>query len=203
MKRFILPFIIALIVHVAVILGNIGFFKKEPIKDPEIKFMTMTLSHVEAPQPEKEPQKKNIKKKKKLRPKKTEKKIVQEKKLINEPKIMETKEEKETIEEKEEVEETKGVVAKIYKAFPLYKHNPPAHYPRSAKRRGWQGVVKIEFVVDIYGRVKSLRLVKTSGYSILDKSALKAVKSWRFSPGKQGDKPVETAVVLPVRFTLS
>ena len=208
MKRFLLPFIIALVFHVAIVWGNFDFFNKEPVKPPEITFMTMTLAHVEAPQPIKKPQKK-LKKivKKKTKKNKPVKKI-KKKQLIPEPEIVEKTEEKkdliEDVEEiKEEVEETKGAVAQVKKASPLYSYNPSPRYPRSARQRGWQGVVELLVMVDKHGRVVTVDIHKSSGFKLLDRSAVKTVKNWRFSPAKSGNKPVDSEVVVPVKFNLT
>ena len=71
-----------------------------------------------------------------------------------------------------------------------------------ARRRGLEGVVTIEAKIDPDGRVSDLRLFATSGHSILDKAALKAVRGWKFSPGTVGGKAQSMRVKVPVRFEL-
>ncbi len=90
----------------------------------------------------------------------------------------------------------------IRPATPIYRLNPPPKYPRLAQRRGLEGVVLLEVWVDIQGRVKELRISSSSGHSILDKAALKAVRNWRFSTGSIRGKPEEMWVKVPVRFQL-
>ncbi|MBW1722340.1 MAG: energy transducer TonB [Deltaproteobacteria bacterium] len=90
----------------------------------------------------------------------------------------------------------------LREAMPLYKENRPPRYPRIARRRGYQGVVQMEVLVDREGKAKEVRLLHSSGYPVLDKAALNAVRKWRFEPGKRGDEPVEMWVVVPVRFRL-
>lgn len=203
MKRFIIPFSIAFIFHVALVWGNFDFFKKVPDKGPEIQFMTMTLSEIEAQQPIKKPVKKIVKKEK-VRKKKFEKKI-QKKKLMPEQKtVKNVEEEKEVIEEiKEEAEETKGTGARVQKASPLYDFNPFPIYPRNARKRGWQGIVELLVHVDKQGNVSSVKIYKSSGFKLLDRSAMRSVKDWRFSPGRRGDEVVESEVVVPVNFLLT
>jgi len=60
----------------------------------------------------------------------------------------------------------------------------------------------LEVRVDIQGRVKELKISSSSGHSLLDKAALKAVRDWRFSAGTIGGKPEEMWVKVPVRFQL-
>ena len=93
----------------------------------------------------------------------------------------------------------------VREAAPLYKSNPPnppPEYPRMARRRGLEGIVTLEAHIGINGRVEELRLFASSGHTILDKAALKAVRAWRFSPGTIGGKAQSMWVQVPVRFTL-
>ncbi|MBU0681527.1 MAG: energy transducer TonB [Proteobacteria bacterium] len=90
----------------------------------------------------------------------------------------------------------------IQQATPLYRLNPPPAYPRQARRRGLEGVVMLEAHIAISGRVTELRLFTSSGHTILDRAALKAVRRWRFIPGTVGHKRQEMWVKVPVRFQL-
>ena len=90
----------------------------------------------------------------------------------------------------------------IRKAFPLYKTNPPPAYPRMASKRGYQGIVMLNVLVDENGRVKDLKLFTSSGYRILDKAALSAVQNWVFEPGTKGKKKMAMWVRVPIRFEL-
>ncbi|UCH21775.1 MAG: energy transducer TonB [Deltaproteobacteria bacterium] len=90
----------------------------------------------------------------------------------------------------------------IRKARPLYRRNPPPRYPRLARKRKYQGVVILEVFVNRQGSVGEAKVFKSSGYAILDKTALKSVKKWEFEPGKRGRDNVEMWVRVPVRFQL-
>jgi len=57
-------------------------------------------------------------------------------------------------------------------------------------------------LVNINGTVDDAWLFESSGYSILDNAALQSVKSWSFTPGKQGNQAIEMWVRVPVRFQL-
>ncbi len=54
-------------------------------------------------------------------------------------------------------------------------------YPLRARREGWQGVVVLQIVLSSNGTIKNLNLVKSSGYGILDRAAMSAVRGWQFS----------------------
>jgi len=61
---------------------------------------------------------------------------------------------------------------------------PPPDYPYEALRSRYQGTVIIELTVEPSGVVSSAKVQKTSGFSLLDEAALKAVKNrWHFPPG--------------------
>ena len=75
-------------------------------------------------------------------------------------------------------------------------------YPAGAEQRREQGVVTLEVRVNAQGTVDSLRVVESSGFDSLDKSALDTVAEWRFEPAQRGGRPVEAVVNVPVRFRL-
>ncbi|SRR5712664_1862603 len=58
---------------------------------------------------------------------------------------------------------------------------PPPEYPVLAHAHQYQGTVTLEIFVDADGKITSVKVQKSSGYTILDDAALKAVKErWRF-----------------------
>lgn len=91
----------------------------------------------------------------------------------------------------------------IDEATPLYRVNPPPKYPRIAKRRGQEGLVLLEALISIAGRVNELKILKSSGHSLLDNAALRAVRTWSFSPGSVDGMLEEMSVKVPVRFRLN
>ena len=90
----------------------------------------------------------------------------------------------------------------VREAAPLYRVNPLPEYPRLARKRGYQGMVVLDVLVDQNGRVGDLRLFTSSGHSILDRRAMEAVKVWLFEPGMKGNKKLDMWVRVPVRFEL-
>jgi protein TonB len=90
----------------------------------------------------------------------------------------------------------------IRKARPLYRQNPPPRYPRAARHRGQEGSVMLEVKVLKDGTVGDMRLLSSSGYTALDKAAIKSVRKWLFEPGMQGDQEVDMWVRVPIRFKI-
>lgn len=87
-------------------------------------------------------------------------------------------------------------------AYPLYKENSPPEYPEIARVRGYEGIVLVSAQILPDGRVGDVRIRKSSGYSILDRSAMQAVKPWKFEPAKRAGNPFMAWVELPIRFIL-
>jgi protein TonB len=92
--------------------------------------------------------------------------------------------------------------AEMTSAEPRYRSNPLPEYPYLARQRHWEGLVWLLVSVSAEGRVDDLQVAESSGYGVLDKSAMKTVRRWRFSPAKRGGLPVESMVKVPVRFRL-
>jgi periplasmic protein TonB len=89
------------------------------------------------------------------------------------------------------------------KATPAYRKNPRPDYPRIAQRRGYEGTVLLEVLVTSAGKVEDLRIAESSGYPVLDRSAIKSVKKWLFEPGTIDDQKVDMWIRVPVRFELN
>ena len=85
--------------------------------------------------------------------------------------------------------------------LPLIR-NPPV-YPRSAKRRGIQGWVDIVYTINRSGDVENVQIVKATPEGVYEKSVLRAVSGWRFSPGTVKGKPVNIRVKQRLRFELN
>jgi protein TonB len=90
----------------------------------------------------------------------------------------------------------------VKKAIPIYDKNPSPEYPLIARRRGFQGTVVLEVMVDRNGRVGELRVLKSSGYKVLDRAAGESVRDWIFKPAIKGNEKIEMWVRVPVCFQL-
>jgi protein TonB len=61
--------------------------------------------------------------------------------------------------------------------------------------------VRVE--VSAEGRPTAVTISRSSGYGVLDQSALRAVKSWRFQPRTIAGTPTSGTVEVPVNFSLN
>ncbi len=73
-------------------------------------------------------------------------------------------------------------------------------YPSKLKKEGIQGRVWIIFIVDENGLTSKQRVTE-SPHDELATSALKAIRQWKFKPGKKDGKAVKTRVQIPLAFT--
>lgn len=71
-------------------------------------------------------------------------------------------------------------------------------YSPQAKRMGIQGLVTVSFTIQQDGRVRDVAVSKSSGYALLDESALEAVRS--AAPFAAPPEPAR--VIMPVQFSL-
>ena len=90
----------------------------------------------------------------------------------------------------------------IHEAKPAYRSNPSPKYPRIARIRGFQGNVLLDVLVNTDGTVDDIKIFKSSGYPVLDRSAESTVKQWLFEPGRIGKRKVDMWVRVPIRFEL-
>ncbi len=71
-------------------------------------------------------------------------------------------------------------------------------YPERARRMGWEGKVTISFVVEENGSIDNIRIVNSSGFTVLDENAKEAVARTNF----KRKVPVRLVVLLPVEYRL-
>jgi len=77
---------------------------------------------------------------------------------------------------------------------------PPPQYPESLKAGKVSGLVAVSAVIDENGKVIACEIVKATN-DAFKQPALDAAKDWKFTPAKNGGKPVKVRVTLPVRFS--
>jgi len=75
-------------------------------------------------------------------------------------------------------------------------------YPYRARRLNITGKVDVKFLVDENGYVSNIKVLKSTPPGIFDDSVLKALPSWRFSPGKVRGHAVSTWVVTSIEFDM-
>ncbi|MCW8335394.1 energy transducer TonB [Vibrio paucivorans] len=161
--------------------------KAKPVEKPKAKKVV-----------KREPVKQNVTPPK---PKKTEQKTVKQK--------PEPKTEKKPVEKEPETQQPKTAASKGASSQPVLLDKPSfvsrpvqPRYPRLARKRGIEGVAMYEIWLDADGNQIKQVLISSSGTTMLDKSALDAIKQWKFSPHISGGQKLAHRVQIPVRFKL-
>jgi protein TonB len=85
---------------------------------------------------------------------------------------------------------------------PVFKTNAALEYPARAVQLRLEGEVMLELRVTVDGSVKDVKVLRSSGHEILDRAAVKSVKSWKGQPAMRRGQAVETVERLPIRFRL-
>lgn len=60
---------------------------------------------------------------------------------------------------------------------------PGPNYPAESLRGKQRGTVVVQFTVDTTGRVSGASIYSASGWDLLDREALRTVRSWEYPPG--------------------
>ena len=95
-----------------------------------------------------------------------------------------------------------ATVSQFQQAQPRYASNPVPEYPAVARRRGWEGQVRFEVLVQPDGSVGEIELLESSGFRSLDRAARRAIHRWTFHPATSWGAPVASRVVVPIDFVL-
>jgi protein TonB len=86
--------------------------------------------------------------------------------------------------------------------LPRYRSTPEPEYPAAARRERQEGVVLLAVEVSAQGRPTEVVVKRSSGFELLDRSAVRAVRRWRFEPARTAGLPIASHVEIPVRFRL-
>lgn len=71
-------------------------------------------------------------------------------------------------------------------------------YPAQARRMGWKGRVTVSFIISEKGTVERIRIIKSSGYKILDENVAHTIMDVQPFP----KPPVRAEIVIPVSYSL-
>lgn len=84
--------------------------------------------------------------------------------------------------------------------LPVSADCPDPLYPPDLSARRIRGEVVLKLHIDSSGAVASADVVRSSGYPQMDKSALDAVKKWKFQPARQFGMPIAIDILKRFRF---
>jgi protein TonB len=76
-------------------------------------------------------------------------------------------------------------------------------YPKIAQMRGWQGEVIVELLLDGNGKLKSKKILTSSGFDVLDKQALDMIdKAAPFPSPPEALRGSSFSITVPIPFKL-
>jgi TonB family protein len=153
------------------------------------------------PKPKIKKQKKKVLKKKPKIIKKENKTVVKKKKILD--KLFATKDQKiEKIPEKPQIEEF-PIPERIYNVDkkPQLLLGVQPIFPKDMKVLGKTAVVKVDALIDRYGKVRRAIIYKSAGKSFND-AAIKAVMASLFTPANIGGKPCAVVYRMSIKFNL-
>lgn len=83
-------------------------------------------------------------------------------------------------------------------------YTPEPEYPGMARRLGLEGKVLLHVLMALNGIPEEVSVISSSGHPLLDKAAMKTIKSWRFSVSMPaGDIHEPPSIDIPIRFQLN
>ena len=97
--------------------------------------------------------------------------------------------------------QNKNLSKALYKIGSINNPHPP--YPLIARKKGFEGKLILEVLVNEDGSVKSTSIRESSGYEILDTVSKKTVEKWTFIPAKKMGKAVKDNIQVPIKFVLT
>jgi protein TonB len=75
-------------------------------------------------------------------------------------------------------------------------------YPLLARRKGWQGIVKLQVHIESNGRISRLHVEQTSGYPLLDRAALQSLQLASVPDAEQWMQGQAIDIIIPVEYRL-
>lgn len=87
---------------------------------------------------------------------------------------------------------------------PLLSSGGGYGYPEAARRAGTEGKVKVRYDIGIDGAVRNAVVIGSEPPGVFDETALKTVRSWKFTPRRENGRAAEQpGVISEVTFSLS
>ena len=99
------------------------------------------------------------------------------------------------------ISQNKNLSKALYKIGSINNPHPP--YPLIARKKGFEGKLILEVLVNEDGSVRSTSIRESSGYEILDTVSKETVEKWTFIPAKKMGRAVIDNIQVPIKFILT
>jgi protein TonB len=90
----------------------------------------------------------------------------------------------------------------IGKLVVVYQPDADPYYPSFSKRAGEQGEVVVRLIIDETGIVEDVALLRSSGFTRLDRAAEQIGRRYRFKPYSVNGNPARISTNLLIKFNL-
>jgi TonB family protein len=102
----------------------------------------------------------------------------------------------------ESYEQTVGTTPKEveYTQAPIIERKFPPEIPLEAIEQNMKGMVTLDVEILSNGQTGAVEVIESSGHKVLDYAAVKAAKTWRFSPALNDKMPVAVWASFPIEF---
>ena len=81
---------------------------------------------------------------------------------------------------------------------PVARYNPLPKFPKATRDLG--GIVQLEVLIDEKGRVEEIAVSTSTGSTLLQQAAERAVKRWRYDPATRDGVPVSVWTIVSIDF---
>jgi len=78
----------------------------------------------------------------------------------------------------------------------------PPRYPNNPRKRGEEGWVEVNFMVNPEGKPYEVTILDSMGHEDFRKEALKAVERWEFQPATYQGNPIDAGMAMTLTFEL-
>lgn len=85
-------------------------------------------------------------------------------------------------------------------AKPRVLSTAPLKYPRNALRKGLQGYVLINLLINESGDIEAAKVLESEPEGVFETAALRGIQNWRFAPARYQGQPVKVWAKQRVRF---
>ncbi len=86
---------------------------------------------------------------------------------------------------------------------PRATYRPPLQYPDYARKRGINGQVLLNLLVNATGEVEEVKLLRSEPEGLFDQVAMASVREWSFDPAMYKGSPVKVWVKQKITFNLN
>ena len=86
---------------------------------------------------------------------------------------------------------------------PRAKNRPPLQYPQWARKKGIEGFVTLNILINTSGAVDKLQILESKPVGVFDQVAANFVKQWRFDPATYQGETVQVWSQQTIKFNLN